>query len=48
MVFYVIIAQRLSGLGGIMLTRNLIFGLVTLGVLLVMMLYIAMNPLPFR
>jgi hypothetical protein len=31
-----------------MLTRNLIFGLVTLGVLLVMMLYIAMNPLPFR
>jgi hypothetical protein len=30
------------------MTRTLIFGLVTLGVLLVMMIYIAMNPLPFK
>jgi hypothetical protein len=31
-----------------MLNRNLIMGLITLGVLLVILVYIAINPLPFR
>ncbi len=30
-----------------MLNRNLILGLITLGVLLIMLAYIAMHPLPF-
>jgi hypothetical protein len=31
-----------------MVSRNLIFGLITLGVLLVILVYIAINPIPFR
>jgi hypothetical protein len=31
-----------------MVSRSLIYGLVTLGVLVVALIYIAMNPLPFR
>jgi len=30
------------------MTRTLIYGLVTIGVLLFMLVYMAMNPLPFK